>query len=82
MASNSDDNMTLDSRTPSRPSTPTPTARCIRYSEMTEELRGLVTAINANEDLIKGMTRFGNLYADDEYVVMQQNLLQDLKMKH
>ncbi|GFT57341.1 nucleic-acid-binding protein from transposon X-element [Trichonephila clavipes] len=80
MASNSDDNMTLDSRTPSRPSTPT--ARCIRYSEMTEEIRGLTTAINANENLIKEMTRFGNLYADDECVVMQQNLLQDLKMKH
>ncbi|GFW95197.1 retrovirus-related Pol polyprotein from transposon opus [Trichonephila clavipes] len=33
MASNSDDNMNLDSRTPSRPSTPTPTFK------MTEELR-------------------------------------------
>ncbi|GFX63458.1 hypothetical protein TNCV_4240691 [Trichonephila clavipes] len=48
MASNSDDNMTLDSRTPSRPSTPTPTANCIRYTEMTEEIRGLATAIQAN----------------------------------
>ncbi|GFS88756.1 nucleic-acid-binding protein from transposon X-element [Trichonephila clavipes] len=82
MASNSDDNMNLDSRTPSRPSTPTPTDRCIRYSEMTEELRGLTTSINANQSLIKEMIRFGNLYADDECIAMQQNLLQDLEMKH
>ncbi|GFU32007.1 nucleic-acid-binding protein from transposon X-element [Trichonephila clavipes] len=82
MASNSDDNMTLDSRTPSRLSTPTPTANCIRYTEMTEEIRGLATAIQANEDIINGMLRFGNLYPDDECMVMQQNLLQNLRTKH
>ncbi|GFT63890.1 nucleic-acid-binding protein from transposon X-element [Trichonephila clavipes] len=78
----SDDNMTLDSRTPSRPSTPTPTANCLRYTEVTEEIRGLVTAIQANEDIINGMLRFGNLYPDDECIVMQQNLLQNLRTKH
>ncbi|GFV00826.1 nucleic-acid-binding protein from transposon X-element [Trichonephila clavipes] len=77
-----DDNMTLDSRTPSRPSTPTPTANCLRYTEMTDEISGLATAIQANENIINGMLRFGNLYPDDECRVMQQNLLQTLKTKH
>ncbi|GFX43048.1 nucleic-acid-binding protein from transposon X-element [Trichonephila clavipes] len=80
MASISDDNM--DSRTPSRPSTPTATAKCIRYTEMTDEISGLATSIQANEDIIKGMLRFGNLYPDDECIVLQQNLLQTLRTKH
>ncbi|GFX63459.1 hypothetical protein TNCV_4240701 [Trichonephila clavipes] len=49
---------------------------------MTDEISGLATSIQANEDIIKGMLRFGNLYPDDECIVLQQNLLQTLRTKH
>ncbi|GFU39660.1 hypothetical protein TNCV_2802611 [Trichonephila clavipes] len=82
MASISDDSMTLESRTPSRSSTPTPSSLCAKRTELANDIQQLSLLIQGTNDTIYSLIRFGSFNPDDENVGMLQNLLHNYTSKH
>ncbi|GFT99856.1 PRE_C2HC domain-containing protein [Trichonephila clavipes] len=82
MASISDDSMTLESRTPSRSSTPTPSSLCAKRMELTNDIQQLSLLIRGTNDTINSLIRFGSFNPEDENVAMLQNLLHNYTSRH
>ncbi|GFY23233.1 hypothetical protein TNCV_3764711 [Trichonephila clavipes] len=74
--------MTLDSRTPSRSSTPTPTTLCLRRTELTNDIQRLSLLIQGVNDTLNSLTRFGSYDATDVNVTTLQNLLLSYTTNH
>ncbi|GFX07521.1 hypothetical protein TNCV_5092341 [Trichonephila clavipes] len=82
MASNSDDSMTLDSRTPSRSSIQTPFTLCTKRTELTNGIQKLSLLIQGTNDTLNSLIRFGSYNPHDANVTMLQNLLLNYTSSH
>ncbi|GFQ95298.1 hypothetical protein TNCT_172901 [Trichonephila clavata] len=71
-----DHHMTTDSRAPSRPSTPTPTALCLRRKALTDDIQKF-TLMQGSDSTLNSLKRFSTFDANDPYVSVIQNQKQE-----
>ncbi|GFQ94067.1 hypothetical protein TNCT_327061 [Trichonephila clavata] len=77
-----DHHMTTDSRTPSRPSTPTPTALCLRRKALTDDIQKFTLLMQGSDSTLNSLKRFGTFDANDPYVSVIQNQKQEYTQLH
>ncbi|GFX60848.1 hypothetical protein TNCV_1311411 [Trichonephila clavipes] len=75
MELNTDYSMPSDSRTPSRPSTPTPTAICQRHQQLTDDIQKYTLLCQGTESTLKFLTLYGKYNPEDPVVASLQNQL-------
>ncbi|GFY55522.1 hypothetical protein TNIN_196371 [Trichonephila inaurata madagascariensis] len=82
MASTPDDSMTLDSRKPSRSSTPTPSILCQRHSDLADDIQRLSIMIQGTKDTLNSLQKYGTYNPQDAHVLHLQDLLQTYSSDH
>ncbi|GFY46081.1 hypothetical protein TNIN_18281 [Trichonephila inaurata madagascariensis] len=82
MASTNDDSMTLDSRTPSRSSTPTPSILCQSRIDLTDDIQRYSILIQGTNDTLNSLQRYGNFNPEDTHVLHLRSLLQSYSSNH
>ncbi|GFX57711.1 hypothetical protein TNCV_4015751 [Trichonephila clavipes] len=75
MELNIDHPMPTDSRTPSRPSTPTPTAICRRHQQLTDDIQKYTLLSQGTESTLKSLTLYGKYNTEDPVMASLQNQL-------
>ncbi|GFX09256.1 hypothetical protein TNCV_2880721 [Trichonephila clavipes] len=75
MGMNTDYHMPTDSRTASRPATPTQTATCQRHQQLTDEIQKYTLIIQGTNSTLKSLTTYGKFNTEDPVVASLQNQL-------
>ncbi|GFT74771.1 hypothetical protein TNCV_2516711 [Trichonephila clavipes] len=70
---NFDHSMTIESRTPSRPSTFTPTTLCLRRKTFTDDIQKFTLLVQGANSTLESLKRFGNYNGEDSFVTTIQN---------
>ncbi|GFT96331.1 uncharacterized protein TNCV_2081861 [Trichonephila clavipes] len=75
MEMNTDYHMPSDSRSPSRPATPTPTATCQRHQQLADEIQKFTLLIQGLNSTLKSLTTYGKFNTEDPVVASLQTQL-------
>ncbi|GFY54683.1 hypothetical protein TNIN_475091 [Trichonephila inaurata madagascariensis] len=75
MASTPDDSMTMDSRTPSRSSTPIPSTLCQRHQDLANEIKRLTLLMQGSQDTLNSLQKYGTFSPQDAHVLHLQDLM-------
>ncbi|GFX42259.1 hypothetical protein TNCV_109801 [Trichonephila clavipes] len=75
MELNTDYHMPSDSRSPSRPATPVPTATCQRHKQLADEIQKFTLLIQGLNSTLKSITTYGKFNNEDPVVASLQTQL-------
>ncbi|GFX66174.1 RNA-directed DNA polymerase from mobile element jockey [Trichonephila clavipes] len=75
MEMNTDYHMPSDSRSPSRPASPTPTATCQRHQQLADEIQKFTLLIQGINSTLKSLTTYGKFNTEDPVVASLQTQL-------
>ncbi|GFT60808.1 hypothetical protein TNCV_984671 [Trichonephila clavipes] len=77
MEMNTDYHMPSDSRSPSRPATPVPTATCQRHQQLADEIQKFTLLIQGLNSTLKSITTYGKFNTEDPVVASLQTQLHE-----